>query len=305
MQPLVETVAADLRYAFRTLRRSPVFAAGALITLALGIGANVAVFAVVNSLLFRPLPYPEPHRLVAVQDTFPTEPGVPLPVSAVNFADVQARQHVFAAMAVYRATPAVVTGGGEPERVEGALTSTDLFRALGVHPAAGRTFRNDEDRPGGAAVVVIGHNLWQRRFAGRPVVGQTLAVDDVPRTVVGVMPAGFDFPDATELWLPAAVDASVFPRGRHAFDCLARLKPGVTLAAASAEMRAIARQLAAEYPSDNEGVDTILQPLRGSLVPAKAALGFSLLMGGGGLRAAHRLRQPREPDARPGCGTRS
>ncbi len=128
-------------------------------------------------------------------------------------------------------------------------------------------------------MVVIGHGLWQRRFGGLPAVGRTLVVDAVPRTIIGVMPPGFDFPNATALWIPAAVDPSIYPRGRHSFTCLARLRDGVTTAVALAEMRGIAKQLAGEYPADNEGVDVALRPLRGSLVPSDAALGFSLLMG--------------------------
>ena len=270
---------ADLRFAIRTLRRSPVFALGAVLTLALGIGANVAVFTFVKGLLLQPLPYPEPDRLVAVEDLLPGYPGEGLPVSYLNFEDWQQRQRVFSAMAIYLDAPMVLTGSGDAERAFGARVSAGLFRTLGVAPATGRTFTEEEDRLGGPPVVVISHGLWQQRFGGQPAVGRTLVVDEVPRTVIGVMPAGFDFPDATALWIPAAVDPSIYPRGRHSFSCLARLRDGVTPAAALAEMRGIARQLAAEYRADNEGVDVTLRALRGSLVPSGASRGFTLLMG--------------------------
>ena len=270
---------ADLRFAIRTLWRTPVFALGAVLTLALGIGANVAVFTFVKGLLLQPLPYPEPDRLVAVEDLLPGYPGEGLPVSYLNFEDWQKRQRVFSAMAVYLDEPMVLTGSGDAERSFGARASAGLFRALGVAPASGRTFTDEEDRLGGPPVAVISHGLWQQRFGGQPAVGRTLLVDDVPRTIVGVMPAGFDFPDATALWIPAAVDPSIYPRGRHSFSCLARLRDGVTPAAALVEMRGIAKLLAAEYRADNEGVDVTLRALRGSLVPSGASRGFSLLMG--------------------------
>lgn len=276
---LLESVFADLRYAVRSLRRSPVFASAAIVTLALGIGANVAVFAVVNGLLLRPLPYPEPDRLVAVAETLPSEPGAPIAVSYPNFVDWQQRQHVFTTLALYREATMVLTGAGEPEQAQGALATAGLWRGLGIPPAIGRTFTADEDRVGAAPVVVIGHKLWQRRFANRAAIGQSLVVDDIPRTVIGVMPAGFDFPDATDLWIPAAVDTAAYPRGRHSFECFARLRSGVTGTRAGSEMAAIARQLSREYPADNEGLGTVLQPLRGSLMPARASVGFSLLMG--------------------------
>jgi putative ABC transport system permease protein len=276
---LFDNLVADLRYAVRTFRRNPVFTIGGVLTLALGIGANVAVFAFVNGLLLRPLPYPEPDRLVAIEETFPSEPGVGMPVSYLNFVDWHARQHAFAAIALYDDANMVLTGAGEAERVFGTRASAALFRGLGVSPALGRTFSPDEDRLGAPPVVVISHDLWQRRFAGEPVLGRGLVVDDVPRTIVGVMPPGFGFPDATALWIPAAIDPTEYPRGRHSFSCLARLKPGVTIADATTEMRAIAGQLAREYPADNEGVGVTLNALRGNLVPAQATLGFSLLMG--------------------------
>jgi hypothetical protein len=163
---VLDGLAADLRYAVRTLRRSPVFAGGAILTLALGIGANVAVFAFLNGLLLRPLPYPEPDRLVAIEDVLPGYPGEGLPVSSLNFADWQARQHVFAGIGLYDEVNMVLTGTGDPERAFGARASAGVFRALGVSPAIGRTFSDDEDRLGGSPVVVISHGLWL--CLGRP-----------------------------------------------------------------------------------------------------------------------------------------
>jgi putative ABC transport system permease protein len=276
---LFDNLASDVRYALRTFRRSPLFAGGAILTLAVGIGASVAVFAFVNGLLLRPLPYSDPNRLVAVEDLLSNYPGGGIPVSYLNFLDWQRRQHVFTDIAIYDQVNLVLTGSGEAERAFGARVSAALFRALAVLPARGRTFTEEEDRLGGPPVAIISHGLWQRRFAGQDVVGHVLVVDDVPRTIVGIMPAGFGFPDETALWIPAAVDPTEYPRDRHSFPCLARLKPGLTLEDAGREMRAIAAQLAREYPGDNEGLSVTLRPLRGNLVPGQAGLGFLLLMG--------------------------
>ncbi len=276
---LLPGIAADVRHGFRSLSRNRIFAGGAVLTLALGIGANVAVFAFVNGLLLRPLPYPDPNRLVAVEDLLSSYPGEGVPLSYWNFVDLQARQRVFSDMAVYNQAGMVLTGAREAERVVGARASAGLFRSLGVPPAMGRTFSREEERLGGPAVVVISHELWQKRFAGQDIIGRALVVDDVPRTIIGVMPAGFDFPDAVTLWIPAEVDPEIYPRGRHAFPCLARLKSGITLQTAENELRGITAQLVREYPGDNEGLSIRLQPLRGNLVPAQATLGFSLLLG--------------------------
>ena len=269
----------DVLYAVRQMRAHRGFAGAALLVLALGIGANVAVFAFVNGLLLRPLPYPKPDRLVAIEETLPSDTGAVISVSYLNFVDWQARQHAMDAIALYDVANMVLTGSGEAERVYGSRASRTLFGTLGIQPALGRIFMADEDRPGGPPVVVIAYDLWQRRFSGQPVLGRSLVVDDVPRTIVGVMPAGFAFPDATALWIPAAIDPAVYPRGRHSFSCIGRLKPGATMADAATEMRGIAAQLSREYPADNEGLGAALKPLRGNLVPAQAALGFLLLMG--------------------------
>ncbi len=276
---LVDELIHDVRYALRTFAKAPGFTAVFLLTLALGIGANVAVFALVNGLLLKPLPYAAPDRLVTIQETFAGDRANGAPVSRDNFLDWQARQRSFSAIGIYDVTNVVLAGTGEAERVPAARASAGAFRALGVAPFAGRTFADDEDRPAAAAVAVISHRLWHRRFSGQPIIGRAIVIDDAPRTVVGIMPPTFSFPDAVDVWLPVAVNAAEYPRGRRSFDCLGRLKPGATVASATNDMQGIARQLEKEDPANNQGASVMLSPLRGNLVPAQASLGFTLLLG--------------------------
>ena len=296
---------ADLRFAIRTLWRTPVFALGAVLTLALGIGANVAVFTFVKGLLLQPLPYPEPDRLVAVEDLLPGYPGEGLPVSYLNFEDWQKRQRVFSAMAVYLDEPMVLTGSGDAERSFGARASAGLFRALGVAPASGRTFTDEEDRLGGPPVAVISHGLWQQRFGGQPAVGRTLLVDDVPRTIVGVMPAGFDFPDATALWIPAAVDPSNLPARPSLVlvpgQAARRRDAGCRPRGDARHRQVVGRRVPGRQRGSGRDAPGAARKPRalGCLARVLAADGH------GGARAVDRLRQPREPDARTGGGART
>src|SRR5512140_1824638 len=180
----LDELVCDIRYALRSFARARTFTAVVLLTLTIGVGANVAVFALVNGLLLKPLPYPAADRLVTVQETFPWAPAEGAPVSRDNFLDWQARQRSFSAIGIYDVTNVVLAGTGDAERLPAARASAGAFRALGVAPVAGRTFADEEDRHGAAPVVIISHRLWQRRFAGQPIIGRALVMDDAPRTIV-------------------------------------------------------------------------------------------------------------------------
>jgi len=280
--PRLESLAQDVRYAARLLARNGGFTVAAVAMLAIGIGANVAIFAVVNGLLLRPLPYPNQDRLVDVYQWF-ADRDIGVPFSAPDFVDLRARQEVFEDIALYWRESVTLAGTGDPERVPAASVSPGLFRVLGVTPAAGRDFREGEDGPSAAPVVVLGHGLWQRRFGGEPVVGRTISLDDRTMTIVGVMPPDFDFPGGAQLWTPLVVEPEDYPRDRYSFPAVAALKPGVDLTAARANLDAIARQLEQEYPDANADVGIRARPLRDELVSANLRRAFVMLMAAVGL----------------------
>ncbi len=280
--PWLESAAQDLRYAARLLAHDLGFTAAAVAMLAVGIGANIAIFTVVNGLLLRPLPYPHQDRLVDVHERF-TDIDPDVPFAFPDFLDVRARQQVFDAVALYQETSVTLAGAGEPERVSCAQVTAGLLRVLGVTPAAGRDFRDGEDGPAASPVAVLGYGLWQRRFGGEAVVGRTVRIDGRPVTVVGVMPPEFDFPGGADLWTPLVVDPAQYPRDRYSFSAVAVLKPGVDLAAARANLDTIARQLAQEHPDTKARVGIGARPLRDVLVAADLARAFLVLLGAVGL----------------------
>ena len=225
----------DARYGLRALRNTPGVTAVALVTLALGIGANAATFSVVNAVLLRPLPFPDPDRLIAFWGSAP-QMGLPV----VRYPDAllvhfRTRSRTLDQMGTYNPATFTLTGGGEPERVVGALVTTGLFSTLGRAPLLGRTFLPEEETAGRNQVAVLGHGLWQRRFAGDPaIVGKSIVLDDSPATVVGVMPPDFDFPDRAQIWLPLAVDPQSLNCWCNA--AIGRLAAGRTPEAASREI---------------------------------------------------------------------
>jgi predicted permease len=246
----------DLRLALRQLFRAPGFAALVLLTLALGIGANTALFSVVNGVLLHPLPYPHPGRLVAIYSHTPKIHHAPS--NYPNFLDWQREAHSFAAMAMYRHADRLLTGAGQAEQVSGLQVSANFFATLGVPPVAGRDFRAADDHRGAAPVALLGGGFWQRRFGGSPaILGQVVDLDGLPRTVVGILPASFRFYGLSpDVYTPIGQYKDVSFRDRsvdESAEVIGRLKPGVTLAQAQAEMSGIARQLAREYPHDEEG----------------------------------------------------
>jgi putative ABC transport system permease protein len=283
---MLAQVLTDMRYGARQLRKAPGFSSVAILTLAVGIGATSAIFSVVNGVMLRPLPYPEPERIVRVMEVVPQFGR--FAVAPGNFLDWRDRNQVFDRIAAYAIGNDTFIGGEGPERIPRAMVSWDIFELLGVTPMLGRGFRKDEDLPNQNNVIVISHGMWQRRFGGDPnVLGRTIRLSDAPVTIVGVMPAGFYFAGrATECWRPLALDPANAGRGGHFLAVIARLKQDVRLEQAEAEMRRIATQLAKEYPNTNadESADTVLLhelivgPIRPMLLMLLAAVGVVVLI---------------------------
>jgi len=197
----METFLQDVRYSVRTLLKKPAFACIVILTLALGIGANSAIFSVVNALLLRPLPYSDPDRLVVVWSVYRTNDKAY--ASAANFRDWKEQSQAFEHLAAYDTGRFNLGGGGQPEALDGALVSADLFPVLGVKPALGDLLRPEQEQPGQDRVALISNGLWLRRFgADKNVLGKTLTLDGNTYTVSGVMPANFNFPEKAELWIP-------------------------------------------------------------------------------------------------------
>lgn len=245
----------DLRFAFRQLLRNPGFTAVAVLTLALGFGANTAIFSVVDAVLLRPLGYPESGELVCLCERGPDWSGAS--ISYPNFIDWRNQQSVFEQFGVYSENNFTLIGSGEAVRLAGTIMSADVFAALRTQPELGRVFSEDEDKPGASPVVVISHELWQTRFGGEAaVVNRTINLDGKAYTVLGVMPGGFEFPNKVDLWVPVgpfSADSSWQKRDNHAgLFGLARLKAGVTLEKARANLEVIAVRLEHQYPESNK-----------------------------------------------------
>jgi hypothetical protein len=264
------TVIQDIRQGLRRIRKNPGFAAVTIGVLALGIGANTAIFSVVNAVLVKPLPFPDSQRLVSVPHVPPPEifPGhKTFSVSPANYFDWKAENDVFESMSILAPGSVTLTGFGPPEPISAAFVSADFFSVLGVRPLAGRLFAPGDDEPG-RYVAVLSEELWKRRFGGDPAaVGRTFVADAHAYTIVGVLPARLGYYAGTRLWLPLAFSPSEKAiRGIHDFDVLARLKRGVGVEAARAQMNAIAARLAVRYPADNKGWGAAVIPLHEELV---------------------------------------
>jgi putative ABC transport system permease protein len=242
----------DVRHALRMLRRTPGFTLVALVTLALGIGANSAIFSVAQGVLIRPLPYPNADQLamvwmdnarISLREDWHSYPG---------YADYRAANTTFADLAIFNGTSRTLTGAGEPERVRGAHGSANLFDVLGVRPLHGRAFSAEEDRPGANNVVVLGHGLWQRRFGGRDdAIGTTVEMSGRPMRVIGVMPPGFAFPERqTEFWVPTGPsEAQRNNRGSLWLQVIGRMKPGVPVERAQADLARVNQDILARFPA--------------------------------------------------------
>src|SRR3954470_8747236 len=245
----MDSLLKDIRFALRTLLKSPGFTIVAILTLALGIGSNTAMFSVVTAVLLRPLPFPEPERLVAVATVSPT--GDMTAESYPDFYDWRQQNRSFQNLAAYRLDNLTLGGLGDPLHVEANVVTSGFFETLGVQPQLGRTFRPEEEKPGNH-VAILSDAMWRSKFQGDPnVLGKSVSLGGKPYTIVGVMPSGFQFPvrpTPRELWITSAIDGEVdilgdtpfaAARGAHGLRVVARLKPGVTLAQAQQDMHGI------------------------------------------------------------------
>ena len=276
----------DFLYAVRRLVKAPGFTVVAVLTLALGIGANSAIFSVVNGVLLKPLPYPEPDRLVGVYHTTEGHRAV---MSGPNFTDVARAATSFESAAAISSGRMILTGEGEPARLAIAEVSASLFNVLRVRPALGRAFNADENTPGRNNIVILSHGLWQQRFGSDPsVIGKRITLDGVSKEIVGVMPAGFSYPSGRDAWLPVDYDEGFVTKQRGAWylSVVARLKPGVTPQQSAAEVETIGRNLARQYPDANGEIGMTTYPLleamvgdiRRSVMILLGAVGFVLLI---------------------------
>ncbi len=270
----------DLRYGARSLLKNPGFALTVIVTLALGIGANTAIFTVVNAALLRGLPYREPDRLVHLWEMTPQKEFPQREASYPDFLDWR-RNQSFEAMAAYSGGGVTLTGRGAPERIPSARASADFFKTLGVEPIVGRAFRQGEDSPGAANVVLLSYGCWQRRFGGDgAIVGQSLTLNGSPHTVIGVLPPNFQFAPrgASEMWTPyTPSEAQLSRRYMHGTNVIARLKPGVSVEQATAEMRVIGERIAAQHPESHTGTGIQLVPLREEIVGEVRSILLALL----------------------------
>ena len=287
--PSIDSFTQDLRHALRTLRNSPGFAVVAILTLALGIGANTALFSVINGVLLNPLPYPQPAQLAAV---YGSTPGVYRgPITYLNFLDWQRDNRTLSSMAMYRYQDYSLTGHGEGERVSGFMVSADFFSTLAVQPVLGRTFRPDDDRVGAAPVVILSGGFWRRRFGASPqILGKILTLNGASYTVIGVIPARFNFyGQLRDVYTPIGQWNDPSFRDRRidmSAHAIGRLKPGVTLAQAQADMGSVARNLATAYPEADKDVgitlismkEDIVGKVQPFLIVLLAAVGFLLLI---------------------------
>jgi len=285
----MQTLWQDLRYGARMLLRSPSITLVVILALALGIGANTAIFSVVNAVLLRPLPYDQADRLLFLNEA--SQVLDEMSISYPNFTDWRNQNHFFEYIGVYNRNSYNLTGVGDVERILTAQFSADLFSALRVNAAIGRVFTNEEDRPGGTPVVVLSYGLWQRRFGGQTsILNQPITLNGKSYTVIGVMPRSFQYPNRVEMWVPVGQlsgDPSWQQRGNHpGLYAIARLKPGATFAQAQADMDNIAANLAKQYPDSNTGNRIRMRPLlevfvsevRGTLWVLFGAVAFVLLI---------------------------
>lgn len=288
----MNTLMQDIRYALRMLARSPGFAVIAVLTLMLGIGANTALFSVVNGVLLNPLPYPHPEQLIELYSRTPDFSHSS--ISYPNFLDWQRQNSSFTQLAAFRSDTFNMTGRGEPEILQTQMVSAELFPLLNVQPAIGRTFTAQDDHPGAPAVVILNNAFWHRRFGGSPqILGQTISLNDIAYTVIGVLPANFYFRgphfSSSAIYIPLGqwTDKTFLDRrAGMGMNAVGRLKPGLTMAQARADMDGVAQNLAKAYPDadKNSGITllTLKQDMVGDIAPLLyvllAAVGFVLLI---------------------------
>lgn len=284
---MIDTLAQDLRYALRTLRAAPGFTAAVVLTLALGIGANTAMFSVVNAVLLRPLPYDQPDRLVRIFETPPGRPDELRSIAHPTLDEWDLGLRSFEGVALFGPTTLALATEERPEQLSGATVSAAFFSILRATPALGRVFTPEEYRPGGPRALVLSDGLWRRRFgADRDILGKSLTLDGTPFTVVGVMAPRRMYPPDAEFWTTTALDPEFDARGARHLSALGRLNPGTSLAAATEELTLVQRRLADRFPRQYAGYGVRLIALRdrviGSAQPALlvllAAVGAVLLI---------------------------
>src|SRR5215469_4144845 len=287
----MENLLQDSRFAVRQLLKGPGFSAVAVLTLALGIGANTAIFSVVNGFLLRPLPFNDPDRIVRVWHTPPAKsfPGMTFfSVSAANYFDWKSENHVFERMAIYNYSGFTLTGVAQPQQVDASAVSADFFETLGVPPLIGRFFSPEEDQPGHTNVVILSYRFWQEHFgANADIVGHNVTMDGQNYLVAGVMPESFRFPELAQMWTPMGwTDKERAVRGEHHSVVIARLKPGVDVTQAQAEMNTISSRLEQLFPADDKGWgarvvplhEDLVQDIRPALLVLLGAVAFVLLI---------------------------
>jgi putative ABC transport system permease protein len=264
----------DCRYSIRILRKNPGFVLTVVVTLGLGIGANATIFSVVNAVLLEPLPYKEPDRLIRLWETNPGGGLTEVAVSVPNFQDWQKQQTSFNQLAASENATFNLTGNGDPQRVAAAKITANLIPTLKIEPVLGRSFLPDEEKPGANRVVLLSHSLWQRQFGSDPaLLNRTIQLNGESYTVVGVMPAGFQFPALRELWVPLVLDPAKEPwradRTNRNLAVFGRLKPTITVAQANADLAVVAQRLQEQYPKSNTGWNIRLRTFYDWIVPAE------------------------------------
>ncbi len=280
-RPLFDTLTQDVRYSVRLLARTPGFTIVAVLILALGIGANTSIFSVVSAVLLKPLPFAEPDRLVFIWEeaTGGGSFSGRSTTAPANYVDWKARSRSFEDMALYNGLQEYnLTGGGDPEHIGAIVSTTNLFSVLRLTPILGRTFTADDEGANATPVVVLSRTLWAQRFGADPgIIGRDILLDGVKHTVIGVVPAAFNYPSKkAEIYVPASfTPQQLAQRDNHSLWVVGRLKPGVTLAEAQAEMSAVAKTLEKDYPQSNTNLGVAVTPLREELASGSALLGES------------------------------
>ena len=288
----------DIRYAVRSLVMDRGVAAIVIICLALGINVNATLFSVIDGVLIQPLPYAEPDRLLVLNENSERRGVRESGVAYRTLQDWKERSTAFASMAGTSGTSIALSDGAEAERFAGAAITWDMFPILGVNPILGRHFRADDDRRGAEPVVMLSHEIWQRRYqSDAAIAGRSVTVNGKPATVIGVMPAGFNFPENQKIWIPVGPRAETQPRTERYLLAFGRLKNGVTMAQARGELTSMAASLATLYPGTNDGWSATASPLADKFIPDDVRLVLVTMMGAVTIVLLNRVRQRCEPDA--------
>ena len=285
----MDSLLRDLKFSARSLLKRPALTIIAVVTLAIGIGANSAIFSTINALLLKPLPFPDPERIVALWDKVPSRGVERNEVAVANYLDWNAQNKSFEQLGMYRWWSTNLTGSDSPERVQGFMVTPNFIEIVGVKPMLGRGFSAEENQPGKDSVALLTYSLWQRRFGADPnIVNKTISTNGITRTVIGVMPPDFNYPKGAEIYAPLAITPELArSRGNHAYLGIGRLRPGVSIQGAQAEFDNIAAQLEKQYPETNTGRGVVIYHILEDTVRMystalwvmMAAVGFVLLIG--------------------------